>query len=136
MNQNTAKIGFHGVISFRTDPCRTPGESKDLKIPVDTLDDPHILQLGTVGSRSIIKFGTDVTMKVANTECTTYVDVANFDRYDMIIGTPFMRRNKVKLNFEKNEVVINGQSLMAIKVTNKDLDPRLRRHRATDKKYE
>ncbi len=65
-----------------------------------------------------------------------YVDVVNFDRYNMIIGTPFMRRNKVKLDFEKNEVVINGQSLPAIKVTNQDLDARLRRHRATDKKQE
>ena len=114
----------------------TPSFAEIAKIAVDILDDPHILQLGTVGSRSIIKFGTDVTMKVANTDCMTYVDVANFDHYDMIIGTPFMRRNKVKLDFEKNEVVINGQSLPAIKVTNKDLDPRLRRHRAMDKKHE
>jgi len=113
----------------------TPSFAKIAKISVNTLDDPHILQLGTVGSHSIIKFGTDVTMKVADRNCTTYVDVANFDCYDMIIETPFMRRNKVKLDFEKNEVVINGQSLPVIKVTNKGLDLRLRHHRATDKKY-
>ena len=101
----------------------TPAFAELANVAVDTLDDPHVLQLGTIGSRSIIKFGADVAIKVANTNATIYVDVANFDRYDMIIGTPFMRKNKVHLDFEKNEVVVNGKSLPAVKVNAKDLDP-------------
>jgi len=61
------------------------------------------------------------------------VDIANFDRYDMIMGTPWMRRHKVLLDFNANRVIINGTSIPAIKVTAKDLDPRLRRHRTTDR---
>jgi len=38
----------------------TPQYAELVKIIVDTLEDPHVLQLGTVGSRSIIKFGTDI----------------------------------------------------------------------------
>ena len=64
----------------------------EIKILLDTLEDPHILQLGTVGSRSIIKYGADVEIKVADLAFTSYVDVANFDRYDMIIGTPLLRK--------------------------------------------
>jgi len=54
-----------------------------------------------------------------------YMDIVNFDRYDMIIGTPFLRKNKVILDFIKNIVIINGKESPAVKVTAKDLDPRL-----------
>ena len=63
----------------------TPAFAEHAKVKVDTLEDPHILQLGTVGSRSIIKYGADIPIKVGNTEVVSYVDIANFDRYDMII---------------------------------------------------
>ena len=64
---------------------------------------------------------------------TSYVDIANFDRYDMIMGTPWMRRHKVLLDFDTNRVIISGVPIQAIKVIAKDLDPRLRRHCTTDR---
>ena len=112
----------------------TPAYGEIAKIKIDTLEDPHILQLGTVGSRSTIKYGADVEVQVANTTTTSYVDVANFDHYDMVIGTPWMRKNKVILDFIKNKITMNGVSITAIKVRKKDSDPRLHRHRATEKK--
>ena len=54
----------------------------------------------------------------------------------MIIGTPFLRKNKVILDFIKNVVIINGKESPAVKVTAKDLDPHLRRYRTTEKKQE
>ena len=111
----------------------TPTFAEHAKVKVDTLEDPHVLQLGTVGSRSIIKYGADVEIRVAKTIAPTYVDIANFDRYDMIIGTPWMYRNKVVLDFETSCVRVNGVSIPAIKVLKGDLDPRLRRYRTTDK---
>lgn len=114
----------------------TPAFAELAKIRVDTLDDPHVLQLGTVGSRSIIKYGADVLVSVANVKALSYVDIANFDRYDMIIGTPWMRRNKVLLDFIANRVIVNGQSIPAVKITAKDTDPRARRHRVTDQHKE
>ena len=68
----------------------TPAFAEHAKVRIDTLEDPHILQLGTVGSRSSIKYGADVMIQVAKVKSTSYVDIANFDRYDMIIGTPWM----------------------------------------------
>src|SRR6266545_1522688 len=42
----------------------TPHYAEVANVVVDTLSDPHILQLGTVGSRSIINFGADTTLTI------------------------------------------------------------------------
>jgi len=65
-----------------------------------------------------------------------YVDVANFDRYNMIIGTPFMHSRKVILDFENNAVKIGNQSIPATKVLVPDTDDHIRQYCATEKKQE
>ena len=112
----------------------TPSYAKLAKIVVDTLTDPHVLQLETIGSQSIIKFGADMSLRIAKQLYSFYVDVANFDRYDMIIGMPFMRKHSVLLDFKKSRVIINDMVLPAIRIELGDSDTRLRRYRATDKK--
>jgi hypothetical protein len=114
----------------------TPAFAELAQIPVDELEDPHVLQLGTVGSRSAIKYGADVDVNVGGEKASIYVDIANFDRYEMIIGTPFMRKNKVILDFNNNDVLLNGKRIPAITVSTKDMDPNARRQRVTDKKRE
>lgn len=37
-----------------------------------------------------------------------YFDVVNIDKYDIIVGTPFMHHNKVLLDFDNKCVVVNG----------------------------
>jgi len=111
----------------------TPAYAEIAKIKIDTLEDPHILQLGTVGSRSTIKYGADVNIQVANTSTISYLDIANLDRYDMVVGTPWMRKHKVLLDFTEDRVIINGVPIPAIKVREKNLDTRIHRHRATEK---
>jgi len=51
----------------------------------------------------------------------------------MIIGTPFMHKNKVVLDFENKQVIVNGKSTPAVKVLLNDSDGRLRRYRSVDK---
>jgi hypothetical protein len=111
----------------------TPAFAELAKIKVDTLEDLHMLQLGTVGSQSIIKYGVDVLITVAGAKDTTYINITNFDRYDMIIGTPWMQKHNVILDFAANRVVINGCPIPAIKIVNKDLDPRSCYHQVMDK---
>jgi hypothetical protein len=62
-----------------------------------------------------------------------YVDIANFDCYDMIIGMPFMRSRKVILNFENDMVQIGGQALPATKVLIPDTDDHVCQHSTTKK---
>ena len=66
------------------------------------LKDPHILQLGTIGSRASVNYSLNILINAPGIEGKTYVDVANFDCYNMIVSTLFMRANKVILDFEQN----------------------------------
>jgi hypothetical protein len=114
----------------------TPSFVDVAKITVFPLKNPHILQLGTVGSRASVNYGVHVDVETHGTLQREYVDVANFDRYDMIIGTPFMRSRKVILDFENDTVRIGNQIVPATKVLVPDTDDRVRRYRATEKKQE
>ncbi|KAG6882906.1 hypothetical protein C0992_010313 [Termitomyces sp. T32_za158] len=52
-------------------------------IYVSELKEPLLLQLGTVGSRAVVQFGMQATVACAGMTTWEYMDVANFDCYDM-----------------------------------------------------
>lgn len=112
----------------------TPAFAEVAKIKCMQLESPHAIQLGTTGSRATINYGAEVLIETEGSKKETYVDIANFDRYDAILGTPFMRINKVQLDFEWNRVIVNGVAIDAVKVLLPWNDDRARRHRATEKK--
>ena len=60
------------------------------KITIFPLKNPHVLQLGTVGSHASVNFGMYIEVATHGKSHQEYVDVANFNRYNMIIGAPFM----------------------------------------------
>ncbi|KAF8241016.1 hypothetical protein L208DRAFT_1230055 [Tricholoma matsutake] len=62
------------------------------------------LQLGTVGSCSKINFGLFTDFEISEIKNTHYFDVANIDRYDAILGTVFMRKHGIVLDFEHDKV--------------------------------
>ncbi|TFK32530.1 hypothetical protein BDQ12DRAFT_616891, partial [Crucibulum laeve] len=68
----------------------TPSYVHVAKIMAYPLTNPYILQLGTIGSCASITHG------VNNIE---YLNIANFDQFDMIISTPLMHCNNVILDF-------------------------------------
>ena len=114
----------------------TPSFVDMVKIAVFFLKNPYMLQLGTVGSRASVNYGAFVDVAIHGTSQREYVDVANFDRYDMIIGTPFMCSRKVILDFENDSIKIGNQSISATKVLVPNTDDRIRRYRTTEKKRE
>ncbi|KAF8221237.1 hypothetical protein L208DRAFT_1534276 [Tricholoma matsutake] len=87
------------------------------EITVFPLSNLHTLQLGTVGSCSTINFGMETLVTAPGVNSTIYMDIANFDCYNMIIGTPFMQANQVHLNFKHNQVIVNGVVIPAMKGT-------------------
>lgn len=73
------------------------------------LDDQVTLQLGCVGSRSKISYGARAPVAVFGISEDMYFDVVNIDRYDAILGTPFLRKHGVCIDFKKGGIVIDGQ---------------------------
>ena len=43
-----------------------------------------------------------------------YFDIINIDRYDVIIGTVFMKQHGILLDFEKDQVRMRGKNLYAL----------------------
>ena len=73
----------------------TPAFAQVADIRVFPLMNPHMLQLGTIGSQASVNYGANIRMEAPGISCNTYVDIVNFDRYDMIIGTD---RKSTRLN--------------------------------------
>ncbi|KAF8219909.1 DNA/RNA polymerase [Tricholoma matsutake] len=65
------------------------------------------LQLGTVGSCSKINFGLFTDFGIGEIKNTHYFDVVNINRYDAILGTVFMRKHGIVLDFESDKVCVN-----------------------------
>ncbi|KAI0361861.1 hypothetical protein OH77DRAFT_1371307, partial [Trametes cingulata] len=78
------------------------------------LENPATLQLGCAGSRSRINFGTRAPTTLAQFGADVYFDIANLDRYDAVLGTPFLRRFGVILDFKNNCVHIDGHTYPAL----------------------
>ena len=114
----------------------TPSFVDVAKIIIFPLKNPHVLQLGTVGSHASVNFGAYVDVVMHGSLQQEYVDVANFDRYDMIIGMPFMHPRKVILDFENDTMKIGNQSIPATKVLVPDTDNHVRQYCTTEKKQE
>ena len=87
----------------------SPDFTRVAQVPVKTLEEPVTLQLGCVGSRSKINYGTEIGLEFASITNDTYLDVANLDKYDSILGTPFLRKHGISLDFENQEIVIRGK---------------------------
>jgi len=92
------------------------------KLSVIQLDNPVLLQLGMVGSRSMINYGARTRLELGPiTDNNAYLDVVNIDRYDMIIGTPFMRKHGLVLDFNQNTLSIRGTPLPTMSAGQEDL---------------
>ncbi|KAF7970211.1 hypothetical protein HWV62_24808, partial [Athelia sp. TMB] len=72
------------------------------------LDEQIVLQLGCVGSRSKISYGVVAPVTVFSVTEEMYFDVVNIDRYDAILGTPFLKKHGVCIDFGNRGVVIGG----------------------------
>ena len=97
--------------SGSTSTAMSPAFADISKALVARLVNPVVLQLGTVGSWAKINFGSTSHIAADGYAGPKYFDIVNIDKYDVIMGTPFMHRNKVILDFDQKHVVINGQTI-------------------------
>jgi hypothetical protein len=72
------------------------------------------MQSGMRGSQAKINYGTKACIKYGHIDMQHYFDIMNIDRYDVILGTVFMRKHGIMLYFDKNEIRHKKEVLPAL----------------------
>ena len=80
----------------------SPNFIRAVKIEPFPLDKPIGIQLAVMGRKSIINYDVNETIKYNEKESKEYFDIVNIDYYDAILGTPFLRKHKVVIDFVNN----------------------------------
>ena len=80
----------------------SPNFIRVAKIKPFPLDKPIGIQLAVTGSKSVINYGANATIKYKGRELKEYFDIINIDYYDVILGTPFLRKHEVIIDFVNN----------------------------------
>ncbi|KAJ3767868.1 hypothetical protein FB446DRAFT_651431 [Lentinula raphanica] len=112
----TASMDIGGLKAFVlldlgcTIEALSPSFARVANIKVHQLNDQHTLQLGTVGSKAKFNYGATVNLRYEHITNSVYFDIVNIDRYDAIIGTRFMRKHGIQLDFDNDRIVIKGQA--------------------------
>src|SRR6202453_2196281 len=93
--------------------CTTDMISLDVLGALDKLlfelSEPVGLQLATKDSKTKINYGYSTHTKLGGFEVKHYLDVANLDKYDVILGTPFLHKYTVAIVFDEPAYfVLNG----------------------------
>ena len=80
----------------------SPSFIRVVKIEPFLLDKPIGIQLAVTGSKSIINYGANTTIKYNEKESKEYFNIVNIDYYDAILGTSFLKKHKVIIDFMNN----------------------------------
>ena len=80
----------------------SPSFIRAAKIEPFLLDKPINIQLAVTGSKSIINYGVNMTIKYNEKELKEYFDIVNIDYYNAILGMPFLKKYKVIIDFMSN----------------------------------
>jgi Aspartyl protease len=106
------------VVVLLDSGCTTDALSPELVrvagLKVYELKEQVPVQLGTNGSQSKINYGTKTCIKYGPVDASHYFDVVNIDRYDVILGTVFMRKHGIVLDFSKDQVRMGDITLPAL----------------------
>ncbi|KAF9254412.1 hypothetical protein L218DRAFT_796356, partial [Marasmius fiardii PR-910] len=80
------------------------------------LTEQHSLQLGTVGSKAKFNYGTIVDTSYASIDDQPYFDIINIDRYNAIVGTYFMCKHGIQLDFKNDCILVDGKVTTSLSV--------------------
>ena len=86
------------------------------------------LQLGTKGSQTKINYGAKACLEYGPINADHYLDIVNINRYDITLGTLFMRKHGIVLDFNKNQV---RQQNVVLPTLRESTEEHLQVHRQT-----
>ena len=87
----------------------SPNFIRAVKIEPFLLDKPIGIQLAVTGSKSVINYGVNMTIKYEGRESKEYFDVINIDYYDAILGMEFLRKHEVIINFVNDCLILKAK---------------------------
>ena len=90
----------------------SPEFTRAAKIKTFALEKPIGIQLAVTGSKSIINYGTNTTIQINGEELKEYFNVVNIDYYNAILGTPFLKKFKVAIDFAKDCLTIKDKIVL------------------------
>ena len=77
----------------------SPEFTRAAKIKTITLKKPIGIQLAVTGCKSVINYGTNATININGRELKEYFDVVKIDYYNALLGTPFLKKYEVIIDF-------------------------------------
>ena len=94
----------------------SPEFMQAMGIKTFALEKPIALQLAYISSQSMINYGTHATIKLGCKVVKEYFDIVNVEHYNVILGTPFLRKMGIVLDFRNpgmaqigNKVIPTGK---------------------------
>ena len=78
------------------------------------LEQQLTLQLGCIGSHLYITHGANAQMRIGAFDAQLYFDVANIDRYNCILGIPFLWQNAAIVDFGRQVLRIGRGDVLMI----------------------
>ena len=109
------KVNGQKAVALLDSGCTTDAVTPELTriagLKIYKLKEQVLLQLGTRGSQSKINYGTKACIKYGPVELNQYFNIVNINRYNVTLGTVFMRKHGIILNFKRNQVRIGDREL-------------------------
>ena len=91
--------------------CVTPELVKVCNLNSFKLEEQLPLQLACKGSRSKLTFGTRTNIELGPLSSKEFFDIVNLDRYDCVIGIPYLRKHGIVVDLAANTLTVNGTTI-------------------------
>jgi hypothetical protein len=112
------KVNSQKAVALLDSGCTTDAVTLELTrivgLKIYELKEQVQLQLGTRGSQAKINYGMKACIKYGPIEMCQYLDIVNIDRYNVTLGTVFMRKHRIVLDFKRDQVRIGDKELPTI----------------------
>jgi hypothetical protein len=113
------EVNGQAAVTLFDSGCTTDAISPEMVrvvgLKVHELEEQVPVQLGTKGSQSRINYGTKACVKYGPVNTCHYFDIINIDRYDVVVGTVFMRKHAIVLDFGLDQIRYKDEVLPMLK---------------------
>jgi len=86
-----------------------------LRLPLNELEKPIVVQLAVQGSQSKVNYGARARLQYQTIDEDRHFDIINLQNYDLVLGTPFMFQHKILMGLNPSCVVVGSARALPMK---------------------